>query len=127
MFYRCSTPWGKLSQHQKEAMNILQCPWPLINKKTVGNPGAARGLSPYLGAGQWAGSSLFHHQHHHACEPPNVLIVPLSSADSITKRLKYVKENLSNNTAELLLPHLNLLFAVDPIPGLEDQIKGGDH
>jgi hypothetical protein len=79
---------------KKEAMHTLQCPWPLINKKAVGNPGAARGLSPYLGAGQWAVSSLFHHQHHQAVEPTNLLIVSLSSAVSITKRLQYVKENL---------------------------------
>jgi hypothetical protein len=77
-------------------MNIFQCPWPFINKKAVGNPGAARGLSPYLGAGQWADSSLFHHQHHQAFEPTNSLIAPLIfSAVSITKRLRDVKKNLS--------------------------------
>ncbi len=99
-------------------MDTFRAHGALIDKKTAGNVGAARSLSPSVGAGQRTGSSLFHHQHHHACEPPNVLIAPLSSADSITKRLKYVKKNLSNNTVELLFPHLDLLFAVLLIPGL---------
>jgi hypothetical protein len=72
---------------KKEAMNNLQRPWHCINKKAVGNLGAARGLSPYLGAGQWAGSSLFHHQHHQEVEATMYAIAPPSSGVSITKRL----------------------------------------
>jgi hypothetical protein len=66
--FRSFSPAQCTEVPKKEAMNIFQCPWLNMNKKAVGNVGAARGLSPYLGAGQGAGSSLFHHQHHQAVE-----------------------------------------------------------
>ena len=106
-------------------MNIFQCPWPYINKKAVGNLGAARGLSPYLGAGQWAVSSLFHHQHHQEVEATISDIAPLSSTVSITKRPKYVKKKTFKRLPrQPFLPFLDPLPAVDLVPGLEDQIKG---
>jgi hypothetical protein len=67
MFYYGQRP--ELSSREiKKAMNIVNAHGPLAIKKAAGNLGAARGLSPYLGAGQGAGSSRFHHQHHQAVE-----------------------------------------------------------
>jgi hypothetical protein len=60
-------------------------------KKAVGNLGAAHGLSPLLGAGQWT-DSFFHHQHHHAFETTTLPITLLNLRWSyIAKELKVVK------------------------------------